>query len=201
MKKFIPIVAVVFAMAALITPAWSAYFEVTFVQLKEQNNSTQFGTAELRATSNGTWVTIYLTSGGSYGMPGTGYPGTSTDPEPAHFHMGQCGSSLNPDVLHSLNGVVEGSSSTMLNVSYTHLRDELLAGHIAINIHKSQTEAKTYVACGDETSGVFVQQGVGMPVTGVPGAMGNEGFLLSILAVLAVIALGASLRLVRPKYK
>ena len=63
--------------------------------------------------------------------------------QPAHIHIGVC-----PGVgaiKYPLNNVINGKSSTVLPVSIAKLRSER---PLAVNVHKSAAEVKTYVACG-----------------------------------------------------
>lgn len=106
------------------------------VSLGEQNGSTQSGEATLTAVDDSTThVVISIGSGGE-------------TPQPAHIHKGSC-DQLDPQPEHPLEDVVDGQSSTHLNVSLDELRD----GEFAINVHKSAAALETYVACGDIGSG------------------------------------------------
>ena len=106
------------------------------VSLGEQNGSTQSGEATLTAVGDSTThVVISIRSGGE-------------TPQPAHIHKGSC-AELDPQPEHPLEDVVDGESSTHLNVSLDELRD----GEFAINVHKSAADLETYVACGDIGSG------------------------------------------------
>jgi hypothetical protein len=106
------------------------------VSLGEQNGSMQTGEATLTAVDDSTThVVVSIRSGGE-------------TPQPAHIHKGSC-AELDPQPEHPLEDVVDGESSTHLNVSL----DELRAGEFAINVHKSAEELQTYVACGDIGSG------------------------------------------------
>lgn len=105
----------------------------TQIQLSEQNNSGQSGTATL-SEQNGKVVVRLQLSGGNF-----------TEPQPAHIHLGSC---PNPGtVLYPLSTVVNGTSTTTLNVSM----DQLLAkgDALAINVHKSAADIQTYTACGN----------------------------------------------------
>jgi hypothetical protein len=65
--------------------------------------------------------------------------------EPAHIHKGTC-KNLDPAPWKPLKNVVNGASVTEipgLTVA------ELKKGTYAINVHKSATDLKTYVSCGD----------------------------------------------------
>lgn len=102
------------------------------VNLLPQNDSSQSGTATLTEENGKVKVSLTI-SGGAQGIA-----------QPAHIHLGAC-----PDVgavKYPLTSVSNGTSETMLDVSFDQLRSELPLG---INVHKSADEAKVYVACGD----------------------------------------------------
>ena len=109
--------------------------EIT-VSLGEQNGSTQSGEATLtRVDDSTTHVVLSIGGGGN-------------TPQPAHIHKGSC-AQLDPTPTYPLEDVVDGESSTHVNVSLDELRD----GEFAINVHKSAAALQTYVACGDIGSG------------------------------------------------
>ena len=65
-------------------------------------------------------------------------------PQPAHIHEGSC-AKLDPKPKHGLENVVDGKSTTTVPVGI----GELTKGGLAINVHKSADEIKTYVSCGN----------------------------------------------------
>ena len=66
--------------------------------------------------------------------------------QPAHIHRGTC-ANLDKAVAFPLNPVVGGKSTTTVDYPVGYL---VRAGQpFAINVHKSATEAGTYVACAD----------------------------------------------------
>lgn len=67
-------------------------------------------------------------------------------PQPAHIHRGSCPAPS--EVKYPLSSVVKGQSDTTLD---TTLKDLLAALPLAVNVHKSETEAGTYVSCGNIT--------------------------------------------------
>lgn len=104
------------------------------VILAEQNELGQSGSATIEQTGDNQ-VTVTLTLTG----------GEFMEPQPAHIHLGAC-----PDpgsVEYPLENVVEGSSVTILDIPFS----DILASTspLAINVHKSATEASVYTACGD----------------------------------------------------
>lgn len=103
------------------------------VRLGQQNKSGESGTAKLTpAGSDKTKVEISLK-----GAP----KGVS---QPAHIHEGSC-AKLDPKPKYGLQNVVDGKSTSEVPADLK----TLTAGKLAINVHKSAEEAKTYVACGD----------------------------------------------------
>ena len=102
------------------------------VKLGAQNKSGESGTAKLTPEGDKTKVEISLK-----GAP----KGAS---QPAHVHEGSC-AQLDPKPKYGLANVVDGKSSTEVPVKM----DELMGGNLAINVHKSAEDVKTYVACGD----------------------------------------------------
>ena len=101
------------------------------VDLSEQNGSGQSGTATLEPMSGGmTHVTIELSS-------------PPADPQPAHIHSGTCAEL--GDVVYPLTNVEGGSSETDVAASL----EDLQGSNYAINVHMSEADIWTYVACGD----------------------------------------------------
>ena len=106
------------------------------VDLSEQSTSGESGTATLTAEGDKTKVVISLDNAPS-GVP-----------QPAHIHKGSC-EDLDPTPAYGLENVMDGKSTTEVDEPLDELRDE----DYAINVHKSGTDLKTYVACGDIGSG------------------------------------------------
>lgn len=110
----------------------SAATNEVIVTLSEQNDSGESGTATLMEVEGKVKVSLKL----------TGAPADLT--QPAHIHEGAC-----PDVgavKYPLTSPVDGMSETILDVTLAELKSQLPLG---INVHKSATEAKVYVSCGD----------------------------------------------------
>ena len=99
------------------------------VQLNALNGSGENGTATLRAAGSKTIVTIRLSGG-------------SDVEQPAHFHVGTC-DRYQPRPLYPLEDVVDGKSTTTLNVPIA----KLVAGDLIINVHKSYADIATQAAC------------------------------------------------------
>lgn len=101
------------------------------INLDEQNNSEQSGTATLRERDGMVTVTLNLTGG------------TFDSPQPAHIHIGACPEP--GDVEYPLTNVVNGTSVTQIEATL----EELTASPMAINVHQSQEEIDVYTACGN----------------------------------------------------
>jgi hypothetical protein len=114
------------------------------VELGEQNGSGQSGTATLTPMGDGkTQVTIELSN-------------PPADPQPAHIHKGTC-AKLDPTPAFPLENVEGGSSETDVEVSL----EDLQGAAYAVNVHKSEADAGTYVACGEIGSGDQASTGGG----------------------------------------
>jgi Cu/Zn superoxide dismutase len=104
--------------------------QTVVVTLNALNGSGEEGTATLKAEGAKTLVTIRLSGG-------------SDIEQPAHFHRGNC-QSYQPRPLYPLNDVVNGKSTTTVNVPI----DQLAGGDLIVNIHKSYADIATQAACG-----------------------------------------------------
>ncbi len=118
--------------AAADTKSNGAGGEAVTVRLAPENKSGESGTAKLTSQGDQTKVEISL-KGGPKGVS-----------QPAHIHEGTC-AKLDPKPKYGLENVVDGKSTTEVPVSL----DALLKEKVAINVHKSGNEIKTYVACGN----------------------------------------------------
>ena len=106
------------------------------VDLHQQSKSGETGTATLTPMGDQTKVELSI-KGGPKGVA-----------QPAHIHEGSC-AKLDPKPKHGLENVVNGKSSTVVPVGLAELRK----GGMAINVHKSKEDIKTYVSCGDIKGG------------------------------------------------
>jgi hypothetical protein len=102
--------------------------------LDAQNSSGEHGTVALKPRGDKTVVEIHLI-------------GAPTTAQPAHVHLGSC-AKLDPTPKYPLTSIVDGISETTLDVPIA----TLVAGTMAVNVHKSADDLKTYVACGDLTA-------------------------------------------------
>ena len=100
------------------------------VQLSEQAGSGQSGTATFAAQGEKTTVTIEVSN------PPAGR-------QPSHIHEGTC-ENPNPAPAFALENVEDGRAETTVGVSL----EELLSGDYYVNVHESDAEIDTVVACG-----------------------------------------------------
>ena len=104
----------------------------TVVQLATLNASGVTGTVTLVDLGDGrTQVDVKVEPAGNLDMP-------------AHIHPGSC-DNLTPQPKHPLQNVVNGSSTTIVRASVA----ELTGGGLAVNIHRSNDDLRTYTACAD----------------------------------------------------
>ena len=97
-------------------------------------------------TLNGSGVTgsvSFTDMGARTGVDITVEPGGNLD-MPAHIHPGTC-DELTPQPKFPLENVRDGVSKTVVPAPL----DELFAGNLAVNLHKSNDDLKTYTACVD----------------------------------------------------
>jgi hypothetical protein len=107
------------------------------VKMNAQNGSGETGTATLTQEATGVRVVVALT-----GAP-------SGVAQPTHIHMGTC-AKLDPKPAYPLTSTLDGKSTTLVKGLKL---SALLAGHYAVNVHKSGSDLKTYVSCGDIVTG------------------------------------------------
>lgn len=132
MKRHALMIAVLYAFTSSVALAAAAERPI-HVKIGQENKSGETGTATLTPEGTGTKVEISL-KGAPQGVP-----------QPAHIHLGSC-KKLNPQPKYGLENVVDGKSSTVVPVS---MKEILANRHLAINVHKSADDLKTYVACGN----------------------------------------------------
>jgi hypothetical protein len=106
--------------------------ETRTIQLGSMNASGVSGTLTLVEVGPGlTRVDIRVEPGGNPDMP-------------AHVHPGSCAAMI-PQPKYPLRNVVDGVSSTVVPAALV----ELVAGDLAVNIHRSNDDMRTYTACAD----------------------------------------------------
>ncbi len=132
------------------------------INLKQQNNSGQTGTATLTAKGNQTEIVLDLT-------PGIAGP---TVEQPVHVHAGTC-SQLGA-VVYGLSNLVNGKSTTLVNATL----DTLKNGNYAINAHKSGAESTIYTSCAEIWESVTIplkaQNNSGQTGTATLYKVGNQ---------------------------
>ena len=101
------------------------------IALKAQKSSGESGTATLTQATDGVKVVVSLKH--------------ATGTQPTHIHEGTC-AKLTPAPKWPLSNTVNGQGTT--TVSGVTIA-QLLAGKYAINVHKSASDLKDYVACGN----------------------------------------------------
>jgi hypothetical protein len=102
------------------------------VQLREQNDSGESGTATIFGWPKKAEIVVEL----------DGAPSTA---QPAHIHLGSCETLDVPR--WKINDVVDGKSHTDLGQLNRGPGEE--DAEYAINVHESYDDIDTYVACGD----------------------------------------------------
>jgi len=169
--------ALLLALRTFVAFSGTAAAATITIPIDQQNGSGISGTATLTDLPNGqTRVDVTV----------TGFQGGT--PSPAHIHEGTC-ATLNPAVLIPLTNVVNGTSSTVVNVTAA----ALLAQPRAINIHKSAQEATVYVGCGTITA----RSPTGLPSTGGGGMAVQQRSLPWALVAVIGTALVAALGFLR----
>lgn len=131
LRLWITLVAAGMLLIAAIAPAASQDQDELTIDLEEIEDSGVSGTATLSSEDGSTTVTIDLSGtpeGGSH---------------PAHIHSGTCDDL--GDIVFPLDNVEEGTSETTVEASI----DDILAEEHVVNVHLSEDEISTYVACGE----------------------------------------------------
>lgn len=128
------------------------------VKLDPVNNSGRSGTAVLTEEGGKIRATISLKNESA---------AAAVDSYPAHIHTGICPTP--GGIKYMLPPVVNGTSETMVDISLDDLLKQL---PLAINVHKSQSDLKTYVACGNiPAEGIVTGSPSGMMGGNTPGMM------------------------------
>jgi hypothetical protein len=99
------------------------------IQLETLNDSGVTGTVTLISLGDRTQVDVDVDPAGHPDMP-------------SHIHPGDC-DNLVPQPKYPLRNVVDGKASTVVAVPLS----ELLGGDLAINLHNSNDDMRTYTAC------------------------------------------------------
>jgi hypothetical protein len=123
-------VGVLLVLCALIAGCAANDQRVT-IQLETLNDSGVTGTVTLISLGDRTQVDVDVDPAGHPDMP-------------SHIHPGDC-DNLVPQPKYPLRNVVGGTASTIVAVSLS----ELLGGDLAINLHNSNEDMRTYTACAN----------------------------------------------------
>jgi hypothetical protein len=154
-SKALPVIlaALTLAFGGNLAVAAKAAGKSVKVTLNPQNNSGESGTATLIPIgANKTRVIVNL----------KGEPRSAS--QPAHIHQGPC-ATLNPAPKWPLHNIQKGHSISVVPVGIS----TITSGTYAINVHRSASDIKTYVACGD------IPGDGGMSGGGMSGGMGGGG--------------------------
>jgi hypothetical protein len=119
--------AVVLALAA----CQAAPAAAQTLTLEMLNDSGVTGSVTFRGSGNRTEVEVRVDPAGNLDMP-------------AHIHPGSC-DNLTPQPKFPLENVRDGGSTTLVPAPV----QELFAGNLALNIHRSNDDLGTYTACVD----------------------------------------------------
>jgi hypothetical protein len=115
----------------VLTACGAATSQARTITLRTLNGSGVTGTVAFSDLGQKTGVEITVNPGGNLDMP-------------AHIHPGTC-DNLTPQPKFPLENVKDGVSKTVVPAPIA----ELFAGGLAVNIHKSNDDLKTYTACVD----------------------------------------------------
>jgi hypothetical protein len=124
--------ALITALSLLASPAIAQAPSTLTVPMHALNDSGENGEAFLVQGDDGVHVRVELQNGTAVAQP-------------THIHIGTCGA-INKAPEYGLSDTVNGKGESV--VRGVKLSD-LLAGHYAINVHKSGTDLATYSSCGD----------------------------------------------------
>ena len=131
-RKVVPGVVVAVTALGLAAGCGASEASSTSLQLGEQGGSGQSATASLRSQGSATTVVIELSN-------------PPAVPQPSHIHQGTC-ENPNPQPAFPLDNVEDGMAETTVNASLEELQGD---EDYYVNVHKSEAEIETVVACGD----------------------------------------------------
>lgn len=118
--------------ALLVLGACTAQGATRTIELGTLNSSGVTGSVTLTDVGTGlTEVVVRVEPAGNLDMP-------------AHIHPGTC-VELVPQPRYPLRNVVNGASTTVVPATLA----DLLAGDLAVNVHRSNDDLATYTACAD----------------------------------------------------
>lgn len=120
------------------SPAPAGDAAATTLQLQAQNGSGETGTVTLTPSANGIAVDVATDK-------------APDSPQPVHIHKGTC-AKLDPAPAYPLSNITKSSDGTkgtsMTTVSGITMA-QLESAPYAVNVHKSTSDIKDYVACVD----------------------------------------------------
>jgi hypothetical protein len=119
------------AIAATVLTGCQAGAPARTINLSSLNDSGVTGTVTFSPIGDRTEVVVKVDPNGNIDMP-------------AHIHPGTC-ANLTPQPKYPLGNVRNGASTTVVPATI----EQLFAGDLAVNIHKSNDDLKTYTACVD----------------------------------------------------
>lgn len=130
-RRAVPLglIAVVGLLTIVMAACQAAASPPRVITLRTLNASGVTGTVSFGDLGGRTGVEIAVNPGGNPDMP-------------AHIHPGTC-DNLTPQPKYPLENVKNGASKTVVPASI----NELFAGNLAVNVHKSNDDLKTYTAC------------------------------------------------------
>lgn len=127
MKLRVGLLVVVLALVA----GCAANEQRVTIELETLNDSGVSGTVTLISLGDRTQVDVDVDPAGHPDMP-------------SHIHPGDC-DNLVPQPKYPLRNVVNGKASTTIAVTLS----ELLGGDLAVNLHNSNEDMRTYTACAN----------------------------------------------------
>jgi hypothetical protein len=119
------------AITLIVLTGCQAGAQARTINISSLNDSGVSGTVTFSAVGDRTGVEVKVDPNGNLDMP-------------AHIHPGTC-ANLTPQPKYPLGNVRNGTSTTIVPATIA----QLFAGDLAVNIHKSNDDLKTYTACVD----------------------------------------------------
>jgi hypothetical protein len=131
-RRLLALVALVIVVALVSACQSASAAQSRTIALATLNNSGVTGTVTLTALDERhTRIEIQVDPAGHLDMP-------------SHIHPGTC-SNLVPQPKYPLQNVKGGRSTTIVTASF----GELVQGGLAVNLHSSNEDLKTYTACAE----------------------------------------------------
>jgi len=132
MKRLLILASIVAAVVLLAPPPSSAAGGSRIFWMMAENGSNENGAVVLTPIMGKTRVQVLVSNAPSGVI------------QPAHFHTGSC-PGVGKVVYPIKGGVVDGEATVILDVPI----DTLLAGGLAVNVHKSGDEIGVYTSCAN----------------------------------------------------